>query len=48
MCIQEAYLTGNRLGQKRSSSCYIIIKKSNAQKKESILKVVREKGQVTF
>jgi hypothetical protein len=47
MNIQKAYKTSNRLGQKRNSSCHIIIKKSNALNKERILKAVREKGQVT-
>jgi hypothetical protein len=48
MNIQEAYRTPNRLGQKRNSSCHIIIKAQNAQNKERILKAVREKGQVTY
>jgi hypothetical protein len=48
MNIQEAYRTPNRLAQKRNSSCHIIIKTPNAQNKERILKVVREKGQVTY
>ena len=43
MNIQEAYRTPNRLGQKRNSSCHIIIKIPNAQNKERILKAVREK-----
>jgi hypothetical protein len=44
--IQEAYRTPKRLDQKRNSSCHIIIKTSNAQNKERILKAVRGKGQV--
>jgi hypothetical protein len=36
------------LDQKRNSSCHIIIKTPNAQKKERILKAVRENGQVTY
>jgi hypothetical protein len=48
MNIQEAYRTPNRLGQNRNSSCHLIIKISNAQNKERILKAVRDKGQVTF
>jgi hypothetical protein len=48
MTIQEAYSTANRLGQKRNSSCHIIIKMPNALDKERILKSVREKGQVTY
>jgi hypothetical protein len=35
---QEADRTPNRLDQKRSSSCHIIIKTPNAQNKERILK----------
>jgi len=48
MNIQEAQRTPNGLDQKRNSSCHIIVKTSNAQNKERILKVVREKGQVTY
>jgi hypothetical protein len=47
MKIQEAYRTPNRLDQKGNSSCHIKIKTPNAQNKE-ILKVVREKGRVTY
>jgi hypothetical protein len=36
------------LDQKRNSSHHIIIKTPNAQNKERILKVVREKGQLTY
>jgi len=36
------------LDQKRNSSCPIIAKTPNSQNKERILKVVREKGQVTY
>jgi hypothetical protein len=46
--VQETYKIPNRLDQKRKSSCHIIIKTLNAQKKERILKSVREKGQVTY
>jgi hypothetical protein len=48
--IQEAYRTPNILDQKRNSSHHIIIKTKtpNAQKKERILKEVREKGQVIY
>jgi hypothetical protein len=45
---QEAYRTPNRLDQKIYSSCHIIVKTSNAQNKERILKAVREKYQVTY
>jgi hypothetical protein len=48
MNIQEALRTPNRLDQKRNSSCDIIIKTPNAQKKERISKAVREKGQETY
>jgi hypothetical protein len=46
MNIQEAYRTPNRLEKKMNSSCHIIIKTPNAQ--ETILKAVREKGQVAY
>jgi hypothetical protein len=45
--IQEAYRTPNRLDQKRNCSHHIIVKISNAQNKEKILKAAKEKGQVT-
>jgi hypothetical protein len=48
MDIQEAYRTPNRLDQKRNSSQHIIIRTTNALKKDRILKAVRGKGQVTF
>jgi hypothetical protein len=47
MNIQEAYKTPNSLDQKRNCSCHIIIKTSNAQNKERILKAIRDKCQVT-
>ena len=46
--VQEDYKIPNRLDQKRKSPCYIKIKALNAQKKESVLKAVREKGQATY
>ena len=46
--IQEAYRTPSRLDQKRNPSCHTIIKTLNVQNKERILKVVMEKGQVTY
>jgi hypothetical protein len=46
--IQEAYRTPNRLDQKRNSSQHIIIRTKNTLNKDSILKAVREKGQVTY
>ena len=48
MNIQEAFRTPNRLDQNRNSSQPIIIKTQNSLNKERILKVVREKGQVTY
>jgi hypothetical protein len=48
MSIQEAYRTPDSLDQKRNSCHHIIIKIPNAQNKERVLKVVREKGQVTY
>jgi hypothetical protein len=46
--IQESYRTLNRLEQKRNSTHHIIVKTSNAQNKERLLKAIREKGQVTY
>jgi lipopolysaccharide biosynthesis regulator YciM len=46
--IQEAYRTPNRLDQKRNFFCHIINKTPNVQNKEKILKVEREKSQVTY
>jgi hypothetical protein len=43
----KAYISPNRLDQKRKSSHHIIIRTLNAQNKERILKAVREKVQVT-
>jgi hypothetical protein len=48
MNIQEAYRTPNRLDQKRNSSWHIIIRTTNTLNKDRILKIVREKGQVTY
>jgi hypothetical protein len=48
MTIQEAYRTPNRLDQKRYSSQCIIIRTTNAQNNDRILKGVREKRQVTY
>jgi hypothetical protein len=48
MNIQEAYRTPNRLHQKRNSSRHVIIRTTNSLNKDRILKVVREKGQVTY
>ena len=46
--IKEAYRIPNRLDQKRTFSCHIIVKTPNAQNKERIFKTLREKGQVTY
>jgi hypothetical protein len=46
--IQEAYITPNRLDQKRNSSLHIIIRTTNALNKDRILKAAREKGQVRY
>ena len=48
MNIQEAYRTPNRLSQKRNSLRHIIIRTTNALDKDTILKAVRDKGQVTY
>jgi hypothetical protein len=48
MNIQEAYRNPNRLNQKRNPSRHIIIRTTNAQDKDRILKAVREKSQVTY
>jgi hypothetical protein len=48
MNIQEAYRTPNRLDQERNSSRNIIIRTKNALNKERILKLVREKCQLTY
>jgi hypothetical protein len=48
MNIQEAYRTPNRLDQKRNSSQHTMIRTTNALNKDRILKVVREKCQVTY
>jgi hypothetical protein len=41
MNIQEAYITPDRLDQKRNSSHHMIVKTPNLQNKERILKAVR-------
>jgi len=46
--IQEAYRIPNTLDQKRNSSHHMIVKTPNTQKKEVILKAVRDKGQITY
>jgi len=44
MNIQEAYITPNRLDQKRNSYHLIIVKTPNAQNKKRILKTVKGKS----
>jgi hypothetical protein len=44
--IQEDYRTQNRLHQKRNSSHHLIVKTSNAEKKERLLKAERGKSQL--
>jgi hypothetical protein len=46
--IQEAYRTPNRLDEKRNFPHHIIVKASNTQNKERILKAVKEKCQLTY
>ena len=48
MNIKEAYRIPYRLDQKRNSSWHIIIRRRNALNRDILLKVVREKGQVTY
>ena len=47
MKVQEAYRTLNRLDKKKSPH-HIIIKTQIIQNKERILRVTKEKGQVTY
>jgi hypothetical protein len=46
--VQEAYRTPNRLDQNRTTPQHIIIKTTNTENKERILKAVREKKQITY
>jgi hypothetical protein len=48
MNLQETYRTPNKLDQKRNSSGHIILRTTNAQSKDRILKAVRENCQVTY
>jgi hypothetical protein len=48
MNIQEAYRTPNTLDKKKKPSPCIIITATNALNKDRLLKVIREKGQVTY
>jgi hypothetical protein len=47
ICVQEASMTPNRHGQNRISPQHIIVKTISIENKERILKVVREKNQIT-
>jgi hypothetical protein len=46
--MQEASRTPNRPDQNRSTAWHIIIKTTNTQTQERILKAVREKKQITY
>ena len=46
--VKETYRTPNRLEQKKKFPCHIIIKTLNMKKKERIVKVIYEKGQVAY
>jgi hypothetical protein len=46
--VPEAYRTAKRLDQKRIFSCHIIFKTLDVQNKERKLKVIRDRGQVTY
>jgi hypothetical protein len=46
--VQEASKKPNRTDQNRTSLRYIIIKTTNTEKRERILKTVREKKQITY
>ena len=46
--VQETYRTPNRQDQRRGSPYHIIIKLTNVEAKERLLKAVRVKDQVTF
>jgi hypothetical protein len=46
--VQEAYRTPNHQDQKRNTSRHIIIKSLSTQNKERILKLAKEKRQVTY
>jgi hypothetical protein len=46
--LQEASRAPNRLDQNRTSLWHIIIKTSSTENRESILKPVREKKQITY
>jgi hypothetical protein len=46
--VQEASRTPNRLDQTRTTPLYIIIKTISRENRETILKAVREKKQITY
>ena len=43
MKVQETYRTPNRLDQKKTSPCHIIIETKNIQNKERILRSAKKK-----
>jgi hypothetical protein len=46
--VQESSRTPNRLDQNRTTQRYIIIKTTNTENRQRILKAVREKKQITY
>jgi hypothetical protein len=46
--VQEASRTPNRHDQNRTTSQHILIKTTNTENRERILKAVREKKQITY
>jgi hypothetical protein len=46
--VQEACRTPNRLNQNRTSPRHVIIKTTNTENRERILKAVREKNQIIY
>ena len=46
--LQEVYRIAKRLEQKRNSSHNILVKTPNAPNKKRVIKLVKEKGQVTY
>jgi hypothetical protein len=46
--VQESFRTPNRLDQNRTTPQHIIIKSTSTENRESILKAVREKKQITY
>jgi hypothetical protein len=46
--VQEAFRTPNRLDQNRTTPQHIIVKTTSTEKRERILKAVREKNQIIY